>query len=317
MAERTDRLVDQIRRRTYNQSFTDSATLSAQRGVQTQTIVEYLNEAQRTLRGLIYSVAPQVFIKTGNISTVVDQEAYSLPTDSFLGGQVLNVEYKYSDSDNDYRKLKQKTVHSRNSRSTGDPQTYIHFYNTILLNPIPSTARTNGIRVTYEFQIPDLDVRRAKVSSVDDGSNPTSITVTDNTFLDLAFGGSNDPEYISVVDKDGVQQMVDIPVTSYNSSSGVLTLGSFTPDSGEEIAANDYIVIGHNASTHSSFPDVCESYLVEYVRRELLEHKGHPLSRDASVKLQSLADQIVDMFADYNTDIYRILELDPERSLDD
>lgn len=314
--ERADRMVDIIRRRTHSTSFTDSATGSSQRGVQTETIIEFLNEAQDTCHSIVYGLAPHVFIKVGTIDTVADQEAYNLPADSFLGGGVANVEYKFGSGSGDYKKLTQKSIHKRDTNVTGTPSTYIHVNGQIFLNPIPSTATTNGIRLTYEFQLPRLDVRRGKVSAVDDGSAPTSITVTDKSFMDIAFGGSNDPEYITVVDGDGVQQMKSIPVTSYDSSTGILTLGSFTPSSGEVVAVNDYVVIGGNASTHSSLPSVCQHYLAEYARYCVLDLKGNPQAIMALDKVSKLEEKVVDIFSDFNTDIYPIDEIDPDRSLD-
>jgi len=311
---RIDKLNERIRRLTHTNSYTDSATPTAQRGLQTQTLVDLMNEAHETLHAMFFDNGSDVYIKQDTLATTTGVEAVSLPSDSFLGLNVLSVEYKYGSESTQYRKLKQISMHERNTRCTGDPLTYITRENQILLGPIPGQTKSDGLRVTYEYQLPEIDVRRGKVSVVDSGTAPTSITITDKSLGDIALADSDlTGTYISVVDKDGTQQMKSIPVTSYNSSSGVITLGSFTPTAGEEVEVGDYVVIGANASTHSPFPRACEPYLVEYVKRNVLELNGDPLLNASERKLLQLQVRMESVFATWNTDIKYIPEIDSDR----
>lgn len=313
---RTDLLVDRVRRLTHEQSYTDSATLSSQRGVQTQTIVEYLNEGQRALHGAIYGTAREVFVKEGTIDVVSGTEAYDLPSDAFLGGGLVSVHYKYGSGSGEYRRLPQRVLSQRDTRSNGTPAYYIQKYDAILLNPIPQESTTNGLRLIYDYKLPDVDVRRGKVSAVDDGANPTSITVTNKDLLDVALTATNAPEYITVVDANGVQQMKAIPVSSYNSSTGVITLGSFTPGATEAVAVNDYVVIGADATTHSQYADFCENFIVAYAVYHILDWRGHPGAPAAAQRLLAASDMIIDTFSDYNADNLEIPEIDARRRLD-
>lgn len=312
--ERLDVLLERIRRYTYNQQFTDAGALGSQIGLQTQTLVDLFNEAHTSLRGIIYNNAPSVFMKTTNIDLVADQESYTLPSDGLLGGNVISVEYKYGDASGDYTKLDQANIHQRASNQTGTPQRYIHLDNTILVNPVPTSAKTDGLRVTYEYRVRDIDVRRGKVSAVDDANNPTSITITDKSHMDVAMAAGAAPEYISVVDKDGVAKMDNIHVSAYDSGTGVLTV-SVSASSTESVAVNDYVVLGKTASSHSDYPDFCEPYLTEYVKASVMELDGHPLAGASNQKLRQYGLMVADAYADYNIDINYIAEIDEDRQI--
>lgn len=313
--ELLDKLIERVRRLTHEQKFTDSATLASQRGLQTQTFVDLFNEAHQTLHGLVYDTKAQVFIGTDTQNVTAGTATYTLPSDTFLGANVISVDYKFGDGSSEYYKLLRKTVHERDSATTGTPRYYIQYNNSIVLEPSPATSVTSGLRITYELKQRTLDVRRGLVSAVDDGSAPTSITVTSKSLLDIALASNVAGTYITIVDKDGAVQMKNIPVSSYDSSTGVITLDSFTPSSGEAVAVNDYVVIGSNASTHSPFPDFCEPYLVEYVKRSVLELNGHPALGTSENKLQQLMTQLITVWAAHHLDIDTIEEIDPDRYL--
>lgn len=312
MSQRIDTLAERVRRFTHTQSYTDSATGTAQRGLQTQTIVDLMNEAHEVLHGILFDVSSQVYIKEELLDITANTEAVTIPTDSFMGVNVLSVDYKYGSGSGDYCKLKKVSEHQRFSGDSGPPSTYVQRQNQILLGPIPSTSKTSGLRVVYEYQLPTVDVRRGKVSVVDDGSAPTSITITDRALGDIAFSDSDlSGMYITVVDKDGNQQMKNIPLASY--SSGVLTLGTFTPTAGEVVAVNDYVVVGANSSTHSPFPRSCEPFILEYAKRNIYELRGHPMLAASEQKLQSLQFQVTSMFVEWSSDIKHIPEIDTDR----
>jgi len=271
-----------------------------------------MNEAHEVLHGILFDVSSQVYVKEELLDITANTEAVTIPTDSFMGVNVLSVDYKNGSGSGDYVKLKKVSEHQRDSSSSGAPSTYVQRENQILLGPIPSTSKTSGLRVVYEYQLPTVDVRRGKVSAVDSGSAPTSITITDNTLGNIAFADSDlSGMYITVVDKDGNQQMKNIPVASY--SSGVLTLGSFTPTAGELVAVNDYVVVGANSSTHSPFPRSCEPFLLEYTKRNVYELRGHPMLGASDQKLQSLEAQVTSMVVEWSSDIKYIPEIDTDR----
>lgn len=294
---RIDVLVDRIRRHTAMQSFTDSATPGSQIGLQTQTIVDLLNEAHDALHGIIYSNAPHIYIKTDTINLTNGTESYTIPTDAYLGVHVLSVEYKYGSS-GDYRKLVKADPHMRDTSTTGTPYQYIQHENSILINPIPGESKTDGLRITYERQLPAVDVRRGTVST----STTTTITLTSKAQGDIVFGADNIPDYITVVDSLGTIKQDSIQLVSYSSTTGILTVGTNLT----AVSANDYVVVGKSASTHSWAPDVCENFLVYYVIHAIFEMLGHPALSSAQFKLQQFTIQVADVFADASTDIMHI-----------
>lgn len=309
-----DKLLERVRRLTHEQAFTDSATLSSQRGLQTQTVVDLFNEAHQTLHGILYDTANEVYIKTATQDITSGTATYTLPSDAFLGLNIISVEYKWGTGTGEYRKLQRKSIHTRDSDDTGDPYFYIQMNNQIILEPIPDASVTDGLRITYEFKQRTLDVRRGKITAFGGTSTaPTTLTLTDKSLADVALASNVVGTYITVVDKDGAVQMKDIPVASYDSGTGIVTLGSFTATAGEAVAADDYIVIGTNASTHSPFPDFCEPYLVEYVKRNILEMNGHPALPASQQKLAQLAQQIAINWSKWHSDIEIITEIDPDR----
>lgn len=309
-----DKLVERVRRMTHSQSYTDSATSTAQRGLQTQTIVDLFNDAHEALHGILFDNGSQTYIKQDLLNIVSGTEAVDIPSDAFLGVNVLSVEYKYGSGANDYRKLKLSSMHERDTSSTGDPLMYISRNDQILLNPIPSSSVTSGLRVTYGYQLPTVDVRRGKVSAVDDADDPTSITIGANTLATAAMSDSDlIGTYITVVDKDGVIQMSNIPITAYDTGTGVITLGSFTSTASEVVAVGDYVVMGANSSTHSPFPRACEPFLLEFVKRDIHSLLGDPMQVSSERKLIALQFRLESMFAEWNSDIKGISELDSER----
>ena len=314
MSSRMDKIAEQIRRLTHTQSYTDSATSTAQRGVQTQTIVDLANEAHEVVHGLLFDNGTSTYVKQDLLDITANTESVTIPTDAFLGVNVLSVEWKYGSESNDYEKLKKVSEHERDTRSKGDPLTYIQRNNTLLLNPIPAAAVTNGLRVTYEYQLPTVDVRRGKISAVDDANDPTSITIAANTLATAALSDSDlVGTYITVVDKDGVQQMKNIPITAYDTGTGVITLGSFTSSASEVVAVGDYVVIGANASTHSPFPRACEPFIIEYIKRNVYDLQGDPMLTSSERKLVNLQFRLESMFAEWSSDVKYIAEIDNDR----
>jgi len=311
--EQMNKLVERVRRLTHAQKFTDSATIASQRGMQTQTLVDMFTEGQRSLHGVLYDTGSSAFIKTTTIPTLVNIATYTVPSDAFLGLNIISVEYKWGDADGEYRKLDQESIHERRSDVEGEPYTYVQINNSIILQPIPTEAKADGLRITYEFEQTTLDIRRGKVTVVDDANNPTSITVDENTQLSIALTNNVVGTYITLVDKDGIVQMKDIPVASYASGTGVITLGTFTSETSEVVEIGDYVVIGRNASTHSPFPNFCEPYLTAYVRHEILDLIAHPSVGTAATRLVVAQNTLSTIWANWQNDAMLVPEIDVDR----
>jgi hypothetical protein len=303
---RADILVRAIRDRTGNQSY------SATNGVPQREIVSYLNEAQDRIFNKISMERSSLFTKESFISTVANQASYTLPTDILLKHNIIKVDYSHNGSAQNYAPLDLRSPRQEISVA-GYPDSYFLRDGTLILSPIPSSSITNGIRLNYQYTIPTIDIRRGQVASyASGGTNVTSITLTSNSLLiaesesDLENGYV---EYISIVNKDGVQTAVNIPIVSYNSTTNVATC-NHTLGSGESIAVGSYVVFGKNATTHSSLLPICERYLLEYgvLRTQMRDSNANLM--DTSPLLTAIEQEIIDSIAGLEEDIVAIPILD-------
>lgn len=316
MKKRLERLIQDVRDQTHTQDF------SSTEGITNDNMVRYFNYASKVLRGLIYGAGFDQWISTENVDIVAAQESYSIPTRSYVGTNVLNVEYKYGNDTGEYRKLHRATLHNRDTTYQGTPLEYIQHGSNILINPIPGSSITNGLRITYEPRIRDVDIRRGQIQSTS-GSPITSITLDLTPSLDKDSGLTtaatdelDDADYICIVDRDGNILMDDIPIDDYDSSTGVITITSgFTPDAGETSPVGAYVVVGDYASSHPDFPDFCEPYLINYVKYMVLRHNGHPDVYLAQQELLSQQELIIDVFSQANDDIQNIGIIDQDHNL--
>lgn len=315
MPRRIDLLVDQVRRATDNEDVTSTT------GISDEEVVQYINDAQDKLQALISDQHADAFLAQGTIDLVASTEAYSLPSDIYLDNRIVMVEYKYGGGSGDYLKLRQRTLDYRYTVSEGDPSYYIRRAGQILVNPIPSKSTTDGIRLTYQKKLKDLDIRRAKITSAS-LTGTTLDTITLNLTSSLTKDGGlqasgesvfNSVDYISVVDRDGAKVLEEIPIDSYDESTGVITVTSgFTTTVLAAAFVDQYIVAGKNATTHSELPDMCERFLIAYAAWKLLKRDASVEGDEQESELLSMGADIVRAFAKIDDDIDDISVTHPE-----
>jgi len=306
MPRRTDLLVDQVRRAT------DNEDVSTTTGISNEEIVQYLNDAQDKLQALITQQHPDVFTVESTIDLVANTEQYDLPTDIYLDNRISFVEFKYGGGSGDYFKLRQRPIDYRYTVTNGDPEYYIRRGGKILVNPIPNVATTDGIRITYQKKLKDLDIRRGKITSASLTSttlnsftlNLTSSLNKDSNLQENGEAVFNSVDYISVVDKDGGVVLEKIPIDSYVESTGVLTVSSgFTTSVLAATFVDKYIVSGHTATSHTELPDMCERFLISYAAWKLLKRDASVESDEQENELVSMGRDIVAAFAIIDDDI--------------
>jgi len=307
---RLELLLDHVRRAVENEnpSTTD--------GFSNLEIIQYFNDAQDHLFSKIVLEHPNVFLKEGFISLVVDQESYDLPTDMYMGTKIKSLEYKYGSGSDDYYKIGQKTIHDRQTDFTGEvPHFYIRKGDDILINPIPSVANTNGLRLIYQRQIRTLDVRRGTITSASKTSetlNSITLDLTptlskDDDSVQAAADLLNTLDYICVVDKDGATVVDSIPVKSYDSTTGVITPDVFTTSVAAGSFADQYVVAGKLSTTHCELPRLCERYLLTYATFKLLRRNANEMeSTFQRQELAAIEATIVDSFKTADDDVYNI-----------
>ena len=72
-------IINQVRKQTENEDVSDFV------GIQDSEFIQYVNDAQHRLQGLIISQHPRVFLEENIQSIVSGQEKNNLPSDCYLG----------------------------------------------------------------------------------------------------------------------------------------------------------------------------------------------------------------------------------------
>lgn len=290
-----DRLIEQVRRSTDNQDYTETS------GIQTDEILQYFNDGQDELQTIICSLFRDLFQVEKVYTVTPGQEAYSIPFDAFLNERVDVVEYSPSGNAKDYYHVKQGFIRERLNSERGDPVFYIRRSGEILLQPAPQSAGL--LRVTYQKKASRLDIKRGVVSSVTlSGSSVTSLFLDPLEMIDDdALVGEG---FISVVDYNGTQKMRNIPISAVNTTTGEVSIRSgFTFEDGETISVGDCVVAGYHSSTHSTLPDQCEKYLLEYVAMRLSMRDSSVDTAEIGALLQKVEATLTTAFAQPDGDV--------------
>lgn len=301
------KIVDTVRERTSNDTFTEDATRTTTAGISTNLILEFLNEAQEHLQASIVSLYPEEFTGQKIVSVTASTEAITVPDNVFINNKIIAVEYSHTGLVADYERLPQKTLIERDTSTAVDPSFYIRRGAELLLNPIPTTTR-GTVRITYYRALDRLEVRRATISA-------RTLTATQLTALTLSTTGDyatdlQSADFLCVNDKNGVVTMYNIPITSYDPSTGVVTLSAFTFASGETAAVSDFVTIGQYTTTHSKLPWTCERYLKLYAQLRTLKKDS---SDDALLEdhdLTRMEESILTAYATVDEDLHEIPILD-------
>jgi hypothetical protein len=290
---------------------TDNTTFSADTGIQDSEFIRYANDSVQRLRSRILRVYPNVFNPEKELDVTAGQESYQIPTTAFLGRRVEQVEYSRSGLSTDYYPLKKGFLHERHVGQAGTPSFYIRRDDQILLQPRPEGS--GKIRVTFQLKPYRLDIRRGKVSAVSLGPS----TISSLTLLSSELNADDatvmtDEAYISVVDKDGVLKMSSVPITAIDQTTGVVTVDTFSFESGETIAVGDYVVAGKFASNVANFPDECERYIVAHMDWKVLKRDSSSDSLEQSEELNDMLDDILQSYSEADADVVSVPIIDTQ-----
>jgi len=307
--KRVDQIISSIRERTRNLNYSrDATTGEVREGISDDLILEYLNEAQDHLQASILAVYPNEFDKTIVIPISGGQEEYEITDRIFINNKLISIQYRASGGDSDYSPLDQLMFRDRNT-TRGYPSYYIRRGNKILLNPVPQSS-VGDIRVAFYRELDDVDIRRGTISShTATATQLTALTLqtSDDDALSLA-----NADYLCINDRYGTVTMYNIPITSYDSATGVVTFSAFTFATGETIANGDYVTVGKYTTTHSKLPDNCERFLRMYAQKRVLITDESATSMEEDGELVNIKQDIITSFADESRDIkmFPIVDVD-------
>lgn len=299
----TDIILERARREADNEDPTSTS------GIEINVPVEWINDAQDTLQSLIAAAYANFNMTEKTFNTVVSTEGYSDFPRLYLSNRFKSVEFSLTGNAADYRPMRKEVIQNRNT-DTGQPEFYIRRGNSLLLNPIADST-TYSVRVNYEKELDDLDIRRGRIASVvgagTSGSPLTSIVLeTTLPSIDGEFSNMTVGEYICVCDKDGVVQARNIPFTSF--STATITIPSFELDTDETLpAAGHYVTIGPDTTTNSDLPNACERYLRLHVVHAYLSKDGKTeASERYNRKLSNTEREIINAFASMGEELIEI-----------
>lgn len=268
---RLEYLITQVRNSTDNKDVN---------GVSTSEIVGYFNDAQRYITTIVFKNNPYADLFKVQIEVPANPAGtYDLPSDCYATNAISMVEARFSDTSNNkgYSRIK-PISESEFSYIFG----YITRNNQILISGQNDVAQLQNVRITYFKQLPSLDIRQAKVSSVTPGVSialdaaPSSLYEVD--------------DHCSTVDAQGDQVVSNIYFTNI---SGTSLLTSNTAG----VLANQYIVAGKNSCNKSQLPDVCETYLLDYVKQRIYTRNNYDDANKQSYFTEQQKAEIVSIFA--------------------
>jgi hypothetical protein len=159
---------------------------------------------------------------------------------------------------------------------------YITRDNKVLISGQNDVAQLLSIRITYFRQLPKLDIRQARVNSVNSG-----ISIVLNSAPDDLYTMD---DHCSTVTAQGDQVVSDIYFTN---TSGSLLLTSTTTG----VAAGQYIVAGSSSCNRSLLPDVCETYLLDYVKQRIYTRNNYEDANKQMYFTEQQKEEIISIFS--------------------
>lgn len=301
-------ILDAVRRDTHNVDWAQGG--AGRKGTIQEDLVRYANWAQQRAQGVVarkhnyyFEVAPK------EISIVADQDTYTVPDNVYLGSRIQKVEYSRSGLARDYNRLRPFNPHSDYPRIGSHPCFYRRRGSSITLTPTPAQSQ-GSIRVHYERALDLLALRAGQVQ----GRTLTSTQLTALSIDTTSDGDDVIPlstaQYICINDQYGNVKMYNIPITSYDDSTGIVTLDAFTFAEGESVAVGDYVTVGKYTTTHSDLVDDFERYISEYVSERLLHKDSSVDAFEVSQMFQNMEEEIVSSLSLPDKDIARLEEVD-------
>lgn len=299
-----DLLITQARRATENTEFSDTV------GISDNEFIQYANDAQDELESIISKVNADAFLTSKVVTLSQGLDTYNIPSDALLGTKVALVMYSPNGVESSYRPLNQGRVSEMVGTFQGTPSFFVRLGTTIRLIPAPY-ASNSTIKIYYAQKLPRLDIRSGKVATVAlSGTTITSMTLDTASTIDRA--KLLEEGFCTIVSDTGTVKMKNVPITDVNETTGTVTFGSFTYESGETAAVGDYLIRGARSSSHSMLPDICERYLLSYMQWRILKRDSSNDASEQSAEMEMMRQSIQDAFAEPDMTVDGVAVLDSQ-----
>ena len=268
--KRLEYLISQVRNSTDNKDVN---------GISTAEIVGYFNDAQRHITTLIFKNNPYADLFKVQVEIpAVSSGEYTLPADCYSVNAISMVEARFADTSNNkgYSRIK-PISESEFSYIFG----YITRDNKVLISGQNDVAQLNTVRITYFKQLPTLDIRRGTIGTVIANTSVAVSSLNTEVFtMD---------DHFSTVDDQGVQVVKEI----YSASTSSPLLVSDTTG----IVSGQFLVSGSNACNKSLLPDVCETYLLDYVKQRIYTRNNYEDTTKQAYFTELQQSEIISIFS--------------------
>lgn len=237
---RTEYLINELRESTDNVD---------NNSIKDGEIISYLNYGQKLIQNIIFAANPKADIFKHSVSYTYDASGeYALPTLIFAENAISEVFYVQGEKELPMDRIGPSELTS--GYYTEDKKLKVKGY------------KNFDIRVSGFKKLPRMDKRWGKIDSFTDGTSLTLATGYDEN-------ASTIDDYISVVDKFGVQVASEIFIDTFNLETWETT------DSLAGVAIGNYVCMGQNSVNASLLPDDCETYLLDYARQRIYTRNNY------------------------------------------
>lgn len=265
-------------------------------------LLKYFNDAHRRIQGIVQSVQIETrqFTKSASLESL-GNGFYRLPNDCYGLSSIISVS---SDRNGDNTT---SLVPKISEQELANGQFGYVVRRNMLYIP-DSHGLSEGVRVAYNFELPNLSHRLFKIGQV--LGNVISPLEEDGLFIEpenpLKFW-----DYISIVDDEGkILSDYGLKVTGWESSDKSLTLKK-VPDADtlEYLKEGNWVCLGARATTHSPLPDALESLLCHYVERRVADTDKQVKRGAGYVKVMGMYEEEIalvrELFTKIDNDISR------------
>jgi hypothetical protein len=291
-----NQLVSFLKRTTRNSNLANSNGEPIE-AISQDDLLQYLNEGKKLIQWAVANACPWAFRSFVTEQITERLLEYPMPVNALFGDRLYRLDYARTNANDQFRTL-QKGDPRKSYYSEGEPYFYYHNGSNLIIEPAPETGY---YRFLIQRQDDILDVRRAMV----DGTPATSGGELDSITIDInaaPYDSINrealeEAEWICVCDFEGTVGVYNIPVESYNSATGVITVrDGFDYTSG--ISDGDYITIGKYSSSHSTLPDGFEDYFLTYAKYRTLNWDSNSDKIEEIPVLQTMKAALIEGIAE-------------------
>lgn len=293
--KRLEQLIDMARTLSQNTVYDSNS------GVPQKVFVQYFNNAQDLLMKNIVNMKSKYFKTSETVNVVNNQETYAYPYNIYMHS-IDTIQWYNQATGIYYQNLTQSYTKEKVTSTAGYAFGYILQDDGYHLNP----PINNGIlQVTYNRTVPRLQTKNGIVTAVTiNGSNVLSA-------LTVATTGSydedqiNDDYFLCIVDKYGNQKARNIEYTSV--AGGTFVLSAQTLGTGQTISVGDYVVVGKNTVNLPQWPDICETFLLDYAVYSAKYGDSSSWSKEAKEYMKESFVTLSGSFANPSDDVTDIM----------